>query len=141
MALANAPADDEAIELRQHPVEHEEIWALAVDGLDRGGAVVGLDDAIPLIFEMPSDQVVQRTLVFDDQDGGHGAATPVEPVSGLAIRGLGPAETPAPDRGCSIDMVSRDRGGPIIDRSQKCERRTPVAARGCHTGLATFTGL
>ena len=72
MRLAPDPAADlQAVQLRHHPVQHQQVRALLLDGQHGLGAVVRLDHAVPLVFEVPPHQGVQIALVFGHYDRRH----------------------------------------------------------------------
>ena len=67
-AGAQAPADLEAVDVREHPVEHDQIRLLPGDQLERVPAVRGLVDLEALVAERGRDGVDDRRLVVDDED-------------------------------------------------------------------------
>jgi hypothetical protein len=62
-----AAADLDAGEMRQHPVEQDEV-GLVLAQMQRLLAVVRLGDAEALALEIVAQQADQRGLVLDDQD-------------------------------------------------------------------------
>ena len=65
---SDGPADLEAVDARQHQVEHDQVGRLAGRGLDRGPAVVHDRDAVALADEVALDDLGHDRLVVDDQD-------------------------------------------------------------------------
>jgi hypothetical protein len=67
-SAAQAPAELEAGELRQHPVEEEEVRRALFDQRDRLLAVIGLCHREARGLQIVGQQLLQRQLVLDDED-------------------------------------------------------------------------
>ena len=65
-----ALADLEPVQLRQHQVEHDEVEALLREPRQRLLAVARLDDAEAVALERIGEELLNRVLVVDEQDGG-----------------------------------------------------------------------
>ena len=68
--MVDAAADLDAVDARHHHVEHDEVGAAAVDGVEqqeRGGAVGGLDDLEAVGFEHGAHDAADRVVVVDDE--------------------------------------------------------------------------
>src|SRR4029077_568351 len=83
-ALAHPLADLDARDVREHPVEDDEVRLLPRHGGEGVAAVRRLLDLVALVAQRGRDRVDDRTLVVDDEDpagrvlvrwchGGHGA--------------------------------------------------------------------
>ena len=66
---ADPLADLEPVELGQHEVEHDEVDRLRREAGQRLLAVPGLDDPVPLVLERVREELLDRVLVVDEQDG------------------------------------------------------------------------
>ena len=64
------PADVEAVDLRHHHVEHQQVRAAPAGLVDRGPPVVHDDGQMPLPLEIPPDQLRLLQVVFGDEDPG-----------------------------------------------------------------------
>ena len=69
-ACAQAAADLEPVELREHQVEHDEIDVLAREALQRLLAVTRLEHAEALVLERIRQELLDGFLVVDQKDGG-----------------------------------------------------------------------
>ena len=69
LAAAQAAADLDAGELRQHPVEQDEIGLFLGGDQQRLLAVLRLEHAIAFALQIVAQQRDQRAFVFGDQDG------------------------------------------------------------------------
>ena len=67
---AQAPADLEPVELRQHHVEHDEVDALVGEARKRLLAVTSLDHAEALALERIGEELLDGVLVVDEENGG-----------------------------------------------------------------------
>ena len=56
----------------QTEVEHDELGRVVGDLVERGRAVTGVVDRVPLTFEGGADDVDQVEVVVDDEDHGAG---------------------------------------------------------------------
>jgi hypothetical protein len=74
MVLPQLAADGQPIETRQHPIENHELRRLLLDQAKRGRPVVRLPNDVSLRFQLSTDQVVDRDLVFDDEYRRHDQA-------------------------------------------------------------------
>ena len=77
LVRAEALADLEPVELRQHQVEHDEVDVLLREARERLLAVARLDDAEAVALERVGEELLDGVLVVDEQDGrgvGHGSA-------------------------------------------------------------------
>ena len=66
---AQALADLEPVELREHQVEHDEVDVLLVEAAERLLAVARGHDPEPLALERVRQELLNRVLVVDEQDG------------------------------------------------------------------------
>ena len=60
----------------QHEIEHDEVDAVGLDGLDRGPAVTDDGDRVAVALQVEAQQLAKARLVLDDQDPrgvGHGS--------------------------------------------------------------------
>ena len=62
-------ADLETVDLREHDVEHDEVDLLFREPAQRLLAVTGRDDAVPVPLERVREELLNRVLVVDEQDG------------------------------------------------------------------------
>ena len=69
---AQPPAELDTGQAGQHPVEDDQVDTLLLGGGDGAGAVKGLNHPVALVLEVPSNEHVQFTFVFHNQDGCHG---------------------------------------------------------------------
>ena len=67
-ALAHPPPDLDPGDVRQHPVEHDEVRLLARHCRERVAAVRRLLDLIALVAQRRRDRVGDRRLVVDDEN-------------------------------------------------------------------------
>ena len=67
---AQAPADLEPVELRQHHVEDDEIDRLAREVIQRLLPVACLHDSEPVSFERVSEELLNSILVVNEQNRG-----------------------------------------------------------------------
>ena len=58
----------ETAHLRQTEVEHDELGLVVGDLVERGRAVAGVVDRVPLAFEGGADDVDKVEVVVDDED-------------------------------------------------------------------------
>src|SRR5262249_30726966 len=65
-----ALADLEPVELRDHHVEHDEVYVLRPEPVDRLLAVARLQDAKALSLERIREELLHGVLVVDEEDGG-----------------------------------------------------------------------
>ena len=65
---AQAAADLEPVELRQHHVEHDEVERLLGEAVERLAAVDGLHDLVAVLAQRIGQQRLDRLLVVDEQD-------------------------------------------------------------------------
>src|SRR6266542_4305857 len=64
-------ANAEAVGAREHEIEHDQIWPLALDECLRGFAVGGLQSAESFAVEVFGDDLAHDRLVVDHEHGGH----------------------------------------------------------------------
>jgi hypothetical protein len=70
------PASDlDAFDVREHPVEHDEIGLVASDRLERSAAGRRLVHLVALVAERRRDGIDDRRLVVDDEDALSGCGT------------------------------------------------------------------
>ena len=69
-ARAQAPADLEPVDLRQHHVEHDEVERLLGEARERLAAVGRLHDLVAVLAQREGEQRLDRLLVVDEQDAG-----------------------------------------------------------------------
>ena len=69
---AEALADLQAVEPRQHDVEHDEVDRLLRELAQRLLAVGRLDDRVPVSLQREREHLADRVLVVDEQDRGRG---------------------------------------------------------------------
>ena len=62
------PAHLEAVDLRQHQVEHDEVERLLGEAVERLLAVAGRDHLVAVALERERQQGLDRLLVVDEQD-------------------------------------------------------------------------
>jgi hypothetical protein len=67
-AGAQPPADFDAVHVRQHHVEHDEVGLELRDGRERLASGARLLDVVALVAERRRDGVDDRRLVVDDED-------------------------------------------------------------------------
>ena len=75
VALAQKPQDLEAVFLRQHDVEQDEVGALAFRHLEARVAVLGDEHAVAFRLERQGQRKSQVLVVLDDEDGLFGQGT------------------------------------------------------------------
>ena len=83
---AQALADLEPVELRQHQVEDDEVDALLGEPSQRLLAVARLDDAEPVPLERVGEELLDGVLVVDEEDGrgvGHRQRLPAHVACAL----------------------------------------------------------
>ena len=78
MPLADLAADDETVELGQHPVEDHEVGADGLDRLQPLLPIERLNDLMAVLAELAGDQLVQIQFVFDDEDPSHTRIIPCQ---------------------------------------------------------------
>ena len=66
---AKALADLEPVDLRQHQVEHDEVDVLLGEAPQRLVAVSGRNDPEPVALERVRQELLDRVLVVDEEDG------------------------------------------------------------------------
>src|SRR5581483_11992149 len=71
-AGAQAAADFEAIDARQHHVEHHQVRRESLERLDRGEAVADGADVVAVTAQVAFDDVGDHALVLDDEDAAAG---------------------------------------------------------------------
>ena len=64
------PADVQAVDLRHHHVEHQQVGAAAARLVDGGPAVVHHDGQMALALEVAPDQLGLLRVVLGDEDPG-----------------------------------------------------------------------
>jgi hypothetical protein len=111
-ALAQAAHHLQAVDARQHEVEHDEVGPPLAGHLERPLAVAGDEGGVSAALEVARDDVRDRALVVDDEHRG----------PDMAVRGQDPGfnaprERRATPRGPSSSAVHRNReqsmnGGP-----------------------------
>ena len=75
-AGAQPPADLEAVHLRQHHVEHDEVEGLLGEARERLAAVGRLHDLVAVALQRERQQRLDRLLVVDEEDArGSGPAS------------------------------------------------------------------
>ena len=99
-ALPKPAADLEAVDVGEHPVEHDQVWLEAHHRLERVASVRGFGDVEALVAERGRDGVDDRRLVVDDEDLGvgrdcQGAVHPGRILAASAVRFLR-------SRGCTL---------------------------------------
>jgi hypothetical protein len=62
-------ADLKPVDLRDHHVQHDQVDILGVETGERLVAVPRLDDAVSVAFERIREELLNRLLVVDEQDG------------------------------------------------------------------------
>ena len=62
-------ADLEAVELREHQVEHDEVDVLLVEAPQRLLTVARRNDPEPLALERVGQELLNRVLVVDEENG------------------------------------------------------------------------
>ena len=78
-ARPQALADLEPVEVREHDVEHDEVWILLAEPVERLFAVPRRHDPESIAFERVREELLNGVLVVDEQDGrwlGHVAGLP-----------------------------------------------------------------
>ncbi len=63
-----APADLDAVELRQHDVQDDEVEAAFGEPVERFAAVGGRDDLVAVLSKRIGEQGLHGRLVVDEQD-------------------------------------------------------------------------
>jgi len=96
---AYALADLEAVESREHDVEHDEVERVPAELPKRFLAVTRLNDAVPVALEGVREQRLNRLLVVDEENCGRRRHRAVTPASGFRRAYYSPAmEAPRPRR-------------------------------------------
>jgi hypothetical protein len=67
-ALRLLAADLEAVDLRQHQVEHDEVERLLLEAVEGLAPVGRQDDVIALLAQRVRQQRLNRLLIVDEQD-------------------------------------------------------------------------
>ena len=67
---AQAPADLEAVHLRQHHVEHDEVERLLGEAGEGLAAVGRVHDLVAVALQREGEQRLDRLLVVDEEDAG-----------------------------------------------------------------------
>ena len=62
-------ADLQPVDLRDHHVQHDQVDILGVETRERLVAVPRLDDPVSVAFERIREELLNRLLVVDEQDG------------------------------------------------------------------------
>ena len=75
-ARADPAAELEPVRARKHHVEDDEVGRVALEQLARAVAVGGLERPVALPLEVADDDLADRRLVVDDENGGHGTDVP-----------------------------------------------------------------
>ncbi len=70
LSRAQLLAHLEAVELRQHDVEHDEIDGLIAEALEGFLAVGSLDDRVAVPLERKGQHLADGLLVIDEENGG-----------------------------------------------------------------------
>ena len=70
LAAAQAAADLDARQLRQHPVQHHQVGLLLGGDQQRFLAVAGFQHPVTFALQIVAQQGDQGAFVFGDQDGG-----------------------------------------------------------------------
>ena len=68
LVAADGADDGPAVELGEHQVEDDERRPVGLDGVERGRAVGGRDDAEPVALEVGPDEPDDLGVVVDDED-------------------------------------------------------------------------
>ena len=116
-------ADLEPVDLREHDVEHDEVDLFLGEALQRLLAVARLNDAVAVPLERIREELLDRVLVVDEQNGGG-----FRHRRGGSTRGRAPA-TPyySPRRGglrlTRAQAASEGRGAPAPPRRERRARR------------------
>ena len=69
-ARAHAPAHLEAVQAREHDVEHDEVEGRLAEAGERLAAVGGLHDLVAVLAQREREQRLDRLLVVDEEDAG-----------------------------------------------------------------------
>src|SRR5262249_2981148 len=109
---AQAPADLDAIEPRQHQVEHDEVVRRSRSLLDRQAPVVDGLDLVPGALQEVDESLAKDELVFDDED---------------------------PHAQQWLSLVN-DRAGAALRGSKACKKGRTAAA-GCLTRLGSVPAV
>ena len=121
-ACAQALADLEPVQPREHHVEDDEIDGLRVEAGERLVAVPRLDDAVAVPLERIGQELLDRLLVVDEQDGGW--IRHEEPTEGArTIARLSP-----------LKRQSAAPGGAGAARPSVPSTAVCTAGRGCSSG-------
>ncbi len=83
--LPDLAQDIEAAEPGQHPVEHDQVHALAGVQVERGAAIGGAEDMVAGGFQLPGNDLGQLASVFDQENApwqiAHAGLSSVHPES------------------------------------------------------------
>ncbi|GAC1449510.1 MAG: hypothetical protein PVSMB5_36960 [Ktedonobacteraceae bacterium] len=69
--LPDAPAYREAIQLRQHPIQDDQVKRLLFNECQRGLAIKGLKYRVPFRLQLAADQIAYIYLIVYDENIGH----------------------------------------------------------------------
>ncbi len=105
----NPPAHLEAVELRQHQVEDDEVDAVRGEPVERFLSVARLDDAEAVTLERKGQQLLDRVLVVDEENRGR-----ICHSSGACVPAARPGPTIAP--ACQR-FPARDGGAPRAEHA------------------------
>src|SRR3954453_204669 len=70
-AASNPAAELEAVDSREHHVQHDQVYGLLLQHRSRRRAVVGLERRMPFPLQVAHDHFADDRLVVDYEDGGH----------------------------------------------------------------------
>jgi hypothetical protein len=121
---AQAAADLDPFDVRQHPVEDDEVGLEAGDGVQRLPPGLRLLDVVGLVAQRGRDRVDDRRLVVDDQDLvlAHALIVARVPVNQLRIPG-GPTSARRPAR--------RPQGTVGTWPASSCASRSALSPASC----------
>jgi hypothetical protein len=104
-ARAHPPADLEAVEAREHDVEHDEVEGRLAEAGEGLAAVGGLHDLVAVLAQRKREQRLDRLLVVDEEDAGR--------VLEHLVSGQGTPSYPA-------DFACSTRGSTAQPSSRSC---------------------
>ena len=114
--LAQAPADLDPGDRRQHPIEHDEVGQSLVDHHQGFLAVGAHSDAIALLLEVVAKQGGERVFILDDQYIGDEASLR---IGQRALR-------PKPVAGAPVEVHGRTRASAL---GRSSARAAPVISK------------
>ena len=116
---AQAPADLEAVQLREHHVENDQVDALLREAVERLLAVVRRHDAEAVARERERQQLLKRLLVVDEKDG----------------RGVGHCLYGLRPRTAAVPTIARRMQAPVLGSPRRQRRAGSSTCRS--TGAST----